>query len=234
MKIRFDSILFLISMCVITGCSHHTEQEENILAETNDVTSVEEYGLEELREKYPEWIDNEGNIQYPYNLNSKEHQNADSYQELCKLYDIPKEIVDHTETEKLLRAVEEYPLLNFSLYDTFKIATENYNNNFYAYMVLQSRSDANQAAWDSFQQKQENQILNSQDELQQRAEINKIILDESLLLTKSGNKQFNDEEKKEILTQVKSLHNQIEDIGEKLGLRVYGLDEMVSDSSWEI
>lgn len=77
-------------------------------------------------------------------------------------------------------------------------------------------------------------MLNSQDELQQRAEINKIILDESLLLTKSGNKQFNDEEKKEILTQVKSLHNQIEDIGEKLGLRVYGLDEMVSDSSWEI
>lgn len=77
-------------------------------------------------------------------------------------------------------------------------------------------------------------MLNSQDELQQRAEINKIILDESLLLTKSGNKQFNDEEKKEILIQVKSLHNQIEDIGEKLGLRVYGLDEMVSDSSWEI
>lgn len=221
-------------MCVITGCSHHTEQEKSTLVETNDVTSVAEYGLKELREKYPEWIDNEENIQYPYNSDSKEHQNADSYQELCKLYDIPKEIVDHTETEKLLRAVEEYPLLDFSLYDTFKIAIENYKNNFYAYMVLQSRSDANQAAWDSFQQKQENQMLNSQDELQQRAEINKIILDESLLLTKSGNKQFNDEEKKEILTQVKSLHNQIEDIGEKLGLRVYGLDEMVSDSSWEI
>lgn len=234
MKRRANTILFLICICVITGCSHHTEQGKGTLVETNDVTPVVEYGLEEVKEKYPEWIDDEGNIQYPYTPDSKEHQNADSYQELCKLYDIPKEIVDHMETEKLLRAVEEYPLLDFSLYDTFKIAAENYNNNFYAYMVLQNRTDAYQAAWDALRQKQGNQILNSKDELQQRAEINKIIMDESLLLTERGNKQFDDEEKKEILIQVRTLHDQIEDIGERLGLHVYGLAEMISDSSWEI
>lgn len=52
----------------------------------------------------------------------------------------------------------------------------------------------------------ENEILEIEDELLQRAEINKIILDESLIIPGKGSLYFDDVGSKEILSKVESFH----------------------------
>ncbi len=228
-NIRICIVLFLAG--ILLGCSHHVESGEITPAAGNGTTPSTEYSLEKLKELYPKWINTKGHIVYPYTSDSKEHLEANSNQELSKLYDIPKEIVDYMETEELLKAVEEYPLLDFSLFDNYMFAAEHYTNTFYAYRILQDRTDLYQAAWNALQRKKENEILEIKDELLQRAEINKIILDESLILLGEGSLHFDDAERKEILSQIESFHQQVEDVGERLGIRIYRLEEISSNIS---
>ena len=213
---------------LLTGCEN-VAQKKNGTQQEVYATPAGVYSLGELQKKYPDWFNSSGEITYPYTPETKEYQEADSYEKLCSLQDIPKDIVDHSDTETLLQAVEKYPLLDYSLYDTFQSAEDTYKENFYGYRILGQREDAYLAAWRSLAERNRKDLFLKQ-EGHLNEEINQTELELSLILTKHAWQQFSKEERKEVKALWKDVERKILTVSENAGLggpkgELYSYDE---------
>lgn len=190
--------------------------------------------MEKLQEQYPQWINAEGIITYPYTLESEEYKESESYEKQCSLMDIPKAIVDNVETDILLKAVEEYPMsLDYYRFNTIEQAHENYSSAFYGYSVLFERKDAHLEAWKFLQEKMQDNVLESFDYneaqdgkyIQEKEEINKMVLDFSLILTEQGWNGLEEKDRKKVEEQAALLIRALGPIDMK---------KLVFGGDWEI
>lgn len=62
-----------------------------------------------------------------------------THQDRTGLIQIPKEIVDIVDSETLLKAMEVYPLFDFSLYDSLELELEQVSAGFYGLETLLKR-----------------------------------------------------------------------------------------------
>ncbi len=109
--------------------------------------------------------------------------------------DIPKDVVDSLDTAALLKAVEEYPMgLDYFRFNSIGDAHENYRASFYGYGALLGREDAYDEAYKLLKERIKDDFLKSCDynslqddeHLDKREEVNKMILEFLLILTKQG------------------------------------------------
>lgn len=224
--------LYVFCICMTVGCGNGQGDVMNV--PKKNIVSASKASMEELQEQYPQWINTEGVITYPYTPESEEYKKAESYEDQCSLMDIPKAIVDNVETDILLKAVEEYPVsLDYYRFNSIDQAHENYSSVFYGYKVLFEREDAYRAAWKSLQEKMQDKVLESfdyngnQDDkyMQEKEEINKMVLDFSLILTEQGWNGLEEEDRKKVEEQAALL------------IRALGpvdTEKLVSGGDWDI
>ena len=224
--------LYIFCICMTAGCGNGQRDTESVPKE--NIVSVSKVSMEELQEQYPQWINTEGVITYPYTIESEEYKKAENYEKQCSLMDIPKAVVDNVGTDILLKAVEEYPIsLDYYRFNTIDQAHENYSSVFYGYKVLFDRKDAYQEAWESLQEKMKDNVLESfdyngnQDDkyMQEKEEINKMVLDFSLILTERGWSGLEEKDRKTVEEQAALLIKALGPID---------TEKLVSGGDWDI
>lgn len=224
---------YVLVVTVLSGCVINDGQERG---SANSVFVIEKSEkMEEIQNQYPNWFDKEGKISYPYTLDSDEVKQAATFEERAKLVQIPEEIVDNVDTSVLLDAVERYPLLDFSLYDSFELGLKQLSEQFYGMEALLEREDGYKAAFLSFSERKEKEIEETEKITDIYALVTQIHIEEYLMLTKEAYEAMTEQQRQEVLDTLEALHTTIAEKEQDLPLSLsYGLEEMLEENDfWE-
>lgn len=159
-----------------------------------------------VQKKYPDWFDGEGNILYPVQPGDKAWKKVKTQEELYRLVDIPKEIVDAIDTKTLLEAVEKYPLL-FQLTCT-EIWTEGaveMSKHFYGFKVLLQRKDVATVAAAAYLKRDMQKIYEQTkgNDAEAWENYQRILIEEYLFSTKTAYEQMNKAKRNELINAIK-------------------------------
>lgn len=237
-KTKYLSMVLAVC-CILSGCGTGTAaQKQKKEANQNKEQSVykkdpQQNSYEGMQEKYPEWFERDS-VVYPYSLDSKEMQKAESYQERTDLINLPVEIAEKTNTETLFSLAEEYPLMDFSLYDSTEIAVENYQSVSHAYEVLLQRDNAPDVALDLLEKHIED-FAGESDFLKYSHIYDCIKLEMYLILSGHGYERLGQEHAEQIAELMQRAHDLWEEKGDLL-LRVEeeaNYAPLVTDERWK-
>lgn len=201
-----------------------TANKEIIIPETANLALPVKGNIEELHKNFPNWFNEEGAISYPVTPGSKEWEEAETHQEMRELVQIPKEIVDAIDTEKLLKAVEAYPLFDFNLYDDFEQGLKEMSKGFYGMEVLLRRADAYKAAASSYLNRK---VVVYGDQVKDQKQMNEIRLEEYLISKRYAYEGMTEEERETIWEAIQK-NQEVEEQLRSLGaVYEYGFYEMI-------
>lgn len=225
--------VFLIVVLFLTGCDSKTDKDVSS-GKTKSVTQTIGFvtpmpgDRQELQKKYPEWFDQNGDIVYPVTVGSDEMKAAKTHQDRTELLQIPKEIVDTVDSETLLKAVEAYPLLDFSLYDSLELGLEQVSAGFYGMETLLKRKDAYRAAISSYRSRGK---LNYGDGVTAGKTLDQMHLEEYLISRPYVYENLTEEERKKVLEMIHQNSIMEKKMGKKLGglNYEYGFEEMIAE-----
>lgn len=226
-----------------TGTSKETKvggNTEKVLAQ--GVEKLEEDKVDEaLIEEYPEWFDRKGNIVYPYTPDKpkkwkKAWKKAGSYVGLTEMLQIPEELTDVLSTKRLLKAVEEYPLLDITRYNNTKEALEDFSKIFYGMKALLEREDCGRAAFESYCSRniKPTKKYNAAKNYSKDSDLlNQLVLEEYLIAQETTYEVLSEEERILMIktyTKNKEKKEKLKGFSEML-LYHYGFEAVVSEES---
>lgn len=237
MKRRFLTVLIVVMACCFVGCAKKAEHKlakERTTASADDhkaqYKSEPQGDIDELKGKYSDWIKN-GEVTYPYTLESKELKEAESYVERTKLVNVPQEITESCSTAELLHLIEEYPLLDLSLYDTMDIAVENYRNVNTAFDEFFQRENGPKEALNALQQNAKNLSAIKDTEVYKRT-LDGMQLELYVVLSAHGYESLGAKQAanvKQIVTQMKDA---IEQDQANASTTKIDIDKLITDKRW--
>lgn len=209
-KLCILGVLFCI---LLVGCGNAMDTNTaRDTKTTNNTRKVLAEGIEQIEEdkadavlieQYPEWFDKDGNIVYPYTPYKpkkwkKAWKKAGSYIGLTEMLQIPEELVNALSTKRLLKAVEEYPLLDIERYNNTKEALEDFSGMFYGMKALLEREDCGRVAFESYcsrsikptKKYNDNKNYSKDSDL-----LNQLVLEEYLIAQETTYEALNEEER---------------------------------------
>lgn len=251
MKINKYMIVFIVSFLfpsICLGCSRieGDEGSENLTGINNPKNTVNmeatvspapakvatSPSIAGIKKKYPQWFDQQGQVRYPVSQDSKKWKTAKSHSEMVDMAQIPEEIVNSMDTEDLLAAVEQYPLFDFSIYDTLEIGLKQMKEEFYALDVLLRRDDAGVAASKHFLA---HPVTKKQFEKETLFQLNCILIEEYLISREGTYQQLSKEEREKVLAAIWETEGKIEgtamDFGPLYNIRF--TDMLESGNPWK-
>lgn len=237
MKRSLFVMITVAAICCFAGCAqkaeHKTVKEEKAASTTSDTTqykSEPKGDIDVLKKSYPDWIKN-GEVNYPYTLKSQELKEAKSYNERTKLVNVPQEITESCSTAELLHLIEEYPLLDLSLYDTMDIAVENYRNVNTAFDEFFQRENGPKEALNALQQNAKNLSVIKEPEVYKRT-LDGMQLELYVVLSAHGYESLGAKQAanvKQIVTQMKDA---IEQDQANASTTKIDIDKLITDKRW--
>ena len=185
-----------------------------------------------LMKKYPKWFDKDGNIVYPYSKDKpkkwkKAWKNAGSYKKMAKKLQIPKKLVNALSTRQLLEAVENYPLLDITIYNSTSEALEEYAKTFYGMEALLAREDSGITALQMYCGKS---IEITEDVLKNVDLCNQLFLEEYLAAQEAAYEAATEEQRRLMIeTYRKNRAIEEELLGSSTFIQLYGFENIISD-----
>ena len=226
MKRSLFVMITVAAICCFAGCAqkaeHKTVKEEKAASTTSDTTqykSEPKGDIDVLKKSYPDWIKN-GEVNYP------------SYNERTKLVNVPQEITESCSTAELLHLIEEYPLLDLSLYDTMDIAVENYRNVNTAFDEFFQRENGPKEALNALQQNAKNLSAIKDPEVYKRI-LDGMQLELYVVLSAHGYESLGAKQAanvKQIVTQMKDA---IEQDQANASTTKIDIDKLITDKRWK-
>lgn len=253
--------IYLLCACalVLTGCGNkktdtnsvtsmpvslEVQQDKDALAKLQKMSEksliAKKVSKTVLQKKYPDWLTKSGDIKYPVRPGDKKWEAAKTQNDLYELSDIPKEIVDSVDTETLLKAVEEHPLLS-QPYDIWSVGMEAFSRKFYGLKILLQREDAGIEAASVYMVKDMKEIVEKENSNEDKKQVqadedyHKIVLEEYLISAEKTYEQMDDTKKQQVLKAIKANYEYEKEIASNAGAQEYHFYDMIKygDNPWK-